>query len=147
MLHFEDHNLSVGNRTLDSKHKELLNIVNWMAHLIEVMDPVTLSQAMELFEDKLRACFADEENIAQTVNFCFASHKLSHQRLLEEFRHTRGKLANRNGMLPKIEAQECVTSLKNRLIHHIREDGRPLKIVLDTHYYDLQPDCEQAGSA
>ena len=132
--------LSIGNRTLDLEHKELLHIINWMDHLIEVADPVTLSQAFELFEGKLQANFADEEKIAQAINIDFTDHKLTHQQLLMVFGQVKEGVWTTDGMPPKNEAKIHVSALKNKFIQHIMIDGKPLKIVLDTCLYDFKPD-------
>lgn len=143
MLDFDNHNLSVGNKILDYTHKELLNIVSWMNHLIDVDDPHTLLDAIDLFENRLNAYFANEESIAQAVGFDFAEHKLSHQYLMEVFGGTclknKGWLMTENGALPKIEVKKDIDFLKNCLVQHIKKDSKPLKIILDTQFYTFAP--------
>lgn len=139
MLLSGNHDLSIGNRILDSGHRELLDIIDRVIHSTETMDTASLLRTCVSLEDRLRAYFADEENIARTVDFRFAEHALSHQRLLEKLGHTRDALMAKGGMLSEAEARKCIVFFRNCLVQHIMEDSRELKIVLDTHYYDLKP--------
>ena len=131
--------LSVGNRAIDSAHKEILGIINGIARTIMARDIATLSEAFELLENCLCAYFSIEENIAQTVSFDFTRHRLAHECLLKEFRRTKNELMAKNGAWSKFEESGYIDSLKNSLIRHIRTDAEPLKIILETHFYDLNP--------
>jgi len=132
--------LSVGNRIIDSEHKNLHGIINGIAGLIEARDIATLHEAFELLENRLHAYFAVEETVAQAVNFDFTQHKLSHQRLLSEFRRIKHGLMSKNGLWTKLEKAGHITSLRKCLARHIAEDGKPLKIVLSEYLYDFKPD-------
>lgn len=130
---------SVGNRIIDSTHKEILGMINGIARLIVVRDVAALSEAFELLGNCLCAYFLVEEHIAQAVHFDFTQHKLAHQYLLNEFKRTRNELMSRNGVWSKSEEKGYIDPLKNYMIRHIKEDGRLLKMVLDTHFYDFNP--------
>lgn len=131
--------LSIGNRTLDSEHKKLHNIISRIAYYIVARDVVALSEAFDLLENCLCAYFVVEENIARAVNFDFAQHKLAHQHLLHEFQRIRDELTVKNGRWSDDEGESYVYSVLDHLIQHIKKDGRPLKIVLDTCLYDFNP--------
>lgn len=131
--------LSIGNRTLDSEHKKLHNIISRIAYYIVARDVVALSAAFDLLESCLCAYFVVEENIAQAINFDFAQHKLAHQHLLKEFQHIRNELTIKNGRWSDDEGESYAHSVLDHLIQHIKKDGRPLKIVLDTCLYDFNP--------
>lgn len=130
--------LSVGNRVIDSKHKRLHNAINDAARSIEACEAAALPGLFDLLGDYLHDYFAAEENIAQAIGFDFSQHRLAHQRLLNEFQSIRNELAVRNGMWSKVEGKCYANSLMSSLIRHIEFDGKPLKAVLDTHFYDLK---------
>lgn len=130
--------LSVGNRILDSEHKKLHNVINGITHSITAKDIAAISEAFDLLENCLGACFAVEENIAQAVGFDFTEHSATHQDLSNEFQRIKNWLMEKNGLWSKFEEKGCIDSLKNCLIRHIKEDGKPLKIVLETHFYDFK---------
>lgn len=132
---------SVGNRIIDSAHREILGMVNEIVRLIVVRDAAALLEAFELLENCLCAYFSIEEQVAQAANFDFTQHKLAHQFLLNEFKRTKDELMSKNGVWSEFEEKGYINSLKNYLIRHIKDDGKPLKMVLDTHYYDFNPSC------
>lgn len=134
--------LMVGNRILDSAHLELFDIIDRMPHLIEVEDTDALLQAFELLEEKLCACFIVEKNTAQAVSFDFTQLQLSQRHLLEQFSRIRDKLMAKNGAWSKFEGKDCTESMRNYLVLHIKEDSKPLKIVLDTYLYDFNPSIQ-----
>jgi len=134
--------LSIGNRILDSEHMKLHDIINRIACSIAVSDMATLSDEFELLESCLCAYFVLEENIAQAINFDFSQHRLTHQRLLNMCQQARYELIVENGAwleFLKIDVKYYIDSLKDYLIQHIRKDSKPLSIVLNAHFYDLNP--------
>jgi hemerythrin-like metal-binding protein len=131
--------LSIGNRILDSEHKNLHDIVNKIACSILARDVAALSEAFNLLENRLCGYFVVEENIAQAVNFDFVQHKSMHQNLLNEFKRIRVELTVKNGRWSDDEGGHYAHFLMDYLIQHIKRDGRPLKIVLDTCLYDFNP--------
>lgn len=130
-------NLSIGNRILDSEHKKLYGMLSEMAHSIEAKNVAGLPEVFERLESCLGAYFAAEERIARAVDFDFAQHRLAHQQLLDEMRRMRNEVAAGNCICPDGESYACC--LMNCLIRHIREDSRPLRIVLDTCLYGFNP--------
>jgi hemerythrin-like metal-binding protein len=132
--------LSVGNRILDGEHKKLHEIINGMIHAVASRDVTMLVEAFELLENSLYAYFAVEENIALAVDFDFEQHRLVHQGLLYKFRHIKNELLTRNDTQPALDDKHYIDALKNCLIRHIKVDDKPLKAVLETHFYDFKPD-------
>lgn len=129
--------LSVGNRLIDSEHKKLHDAINRVKHLVAAKNVAALAEAFEQLESGLRACFDVEERLARAVNFDFTQHRLAHQHMLSEMRHIRGGLEAGNCTCPG--GEDYVRCLMDCLIRHIKEDGRSLKVVLDTHLYDFNP--------
>lgn len=131
--------LSVGNRAIDSAHKEVFGVIKRITHQIVAKDVTAISEAFDLLENCLCACFAVEENIAQAVGLDFTGHRLTHQDLSNEFQRIKNWLMEKNGMWSEFEEKGCIDSLKNCLIRHIKEEGKSLKVVLETHFYDFNP--------
>lgn len=132
--------LSVGNRIIDSAHKDIFSILNRVDYLIGARDVATLAETFKLLENCLRAYFEIEEKIALAINFDFAEHKLMHHLLLKEFQRIRNILAEKNGMWSDREGEDFTISLAKCIVQHIKDEEKPMKIVLDTLYYDFQPD-------
>lgn len=139
MMSIWTRDLSIGNRILDSEHKKLYGLVSKIARSIAARDVAALSEAFDLLENCLCAYFAVEESIAQAINFDFTKHEFAHQCLLNEFQCMKAELAAKSGMWSDEEGDNYARSLMGCLIRHVEKDGRPLKIVLDTHLYDFCP--------
>ena len=129
--------MSIGNRVIDSEHKKLYDMINRVAHSIAARNVAALSEAFELLESCLCDYSSIEGRVAQAVNFDFTQHRLAHQHMLDEVRRIRGVLVAGNCVSP--EDEHHARCLMDCLIKHIKEDGRPLKLVLDTHLYDFNP--------
>lgn len=129
--------LSLGNRLIDSEHKKLHDAIDGVKRAVAVRDAVALSEAFEQLENGLRAYFAVEERIAQAVGFDFTQHRFAHRHMLENMRRIMDDLTSGGCSCP--EGESYARCLMDCLIKHIKEDGRPLKLVLDTHLYDFKP--------
>ncbi len=129
--------LSVGNRAIDSAHKELFGVIDRIARSITERNISALAEAFDLLENCLCAYSAVEENVAQAVGFDFTEHMLTHQNLSNEFQRIKNWLTAKNGAWSEFEGKGCVDSLQNCMIRHIEEEGKQLKIVLETHFYDF----------
>lgn len=128
--------LSIGNRVIDSEHKKLHGIINQIACTIAARNVAALSEEFDQLENCLCAYFLVEEYIAQTINFDFNQHRLAHQYLLNEVQRIRSELTASSACPEDENYARC---LMNCLIRHIREDAKPLKVVLDTCLYDFNP--------
>ncbi|MBI5439201.1 MAG: hemerythrin domain-containing protein [Nitrosomonadales bacterium] len=131
--------LSVGNRAIDSAHKEVFGMIDRIARPIAARDIAALSEAFDLLENCLCVYFSVEENIARALDFDFTKHKLAHQDLLKIFRRIKDELTAADNRSSEFERKDCIGYLRDCLIRHIKEDGRPLKMVLETHFYDFNP--------
>lgn len=99
----------------------------------------TFTRLNKLLENSLLAYFAVEESVAEALHFDFAQHRLAHQRLMTEFQQVRDELIAKNGRWLEPGVRSHIDSLRYRLIQHIKEDAKPLKSVLSTHFYDFIP--------
>jgi len=131
--------LSIGNRLLDSEHKKLHSLMTGTAKHITARNTVLLVSAFDQLSDYLGFYFAFEEHIAHAVNFDFSEHRQAHQDLLTNLQHMKDELMVRNGNWSDDDGAEYARSMMNYLIRHIKCDSKPLKIVLETNYYDFDP--------
>lgn len=132
--------LSVGNATLDSEHKNLIVKINNIMRLIEARDDPALSDAFELLENWLVVHFENEELFAQAADFDFGQHKLAHQRLLKELQHLRNELAVKNTAWSDSEAKLYHLFFHNWLIGHIADEDMQMKPALQSLPYNFMPD-------
>lgn len=130
---------SVGNRAIDLEHKKIHDLINRITRLFDSKDSAALVEAFEQLESDLATYFVIEENIAGAINLDFSKHRQAHQRLLGEVRLARNECLTKNGNWSTEEQKNCADFLWNCLIRHVTEDGKPLKILLDTQYYDFKP--------
>lgn len=140
MPHFRNHgSLSVGNRIIDLEHRKLLGKIEDIAQLITSKNDVALSVACKLLGDSLSNYFAVEESVAQALNFDFTQHRLAHQNLSNQCQLIKNKLLKLNDLRAFFDRKDCIDAMNYLLIHHIEEDSKPFKLVLDANLYDFQP--------
>jgi len=132
--------LSVGNRMIDAIHKEVFDMINRVVHSVKAKDQAALTEAFEQLENCLCNYFAVEEKVAQAIGFDFIKHRLAHQYLLNELKRIREELRAKNNAWSKFEQNTYIDLLRYCWIRHITEDAKPLKIVLETHFYDFKPE-------
>lgn len=132
--------LSVGNEILDSEHRNLICLVGDVVCAIKARDCPALAQAFELLEDWLFVHYANEERIAQAVNFDFSGHKPAQQYSLQELRLMRDELAARNGTWSDDTVEHFTRSLKKWIIdgHIVNLDMR-MKPTLQARCYKFWP--------
>ncbi|MDD2914031.1 MAG: hypothetical protein PHP70_01800 [Gallionella sp.] len=106
---------------------------------IAARDFAALTEMVELIEENLCVYFSVEEKIAQALNFDFSQHRLAHQDLLREFQRMKDEITVQNDAVPKSGEKSCIKNLMDCLILHVQEDSKPLKILLDTNFYDFKP--------
>lgn len=140
MLHYPHiPNIRVGNRIIDSEHKKMFDIIHRIQRLIMTKDCAAIAVDFKLLEDIAYALFSVEEKIARSVGFDFTLHKLAHQELLKKYQLLRDELANRNGTWSDGEGEVYKHLISDRLMEHLEYESRPLRIVLDTYFYDFNP--------
>jgi hemerythrin-like metal-binding protein len=131
--------LSIGNKIIDSEHEKLSGVINEMSNLILVNHTVALSVQFKILNDCLRNYFLVEGNIARAVGFDFTKHRLAHQLLLYKCQCIQDKMMNQKSKWTQLERKDCIDSLNDCLIQHVKWDSAPFKKVLDTHPYDYKP--------
>lgn len=141
------HELSVGNRIIDSEHGSLQAMIAGLCKIIVAGESLAQSAAFCLLDDKLCHYFEVEEGVARAVMFDFTKHELAHQHLQNGIHSIKDRLMAKHGGCSKAEEKACVDSLMNCLIRHIEEDGKPLKTVLDTYLYGFNPSISGGTSA
>ena len=131
--------MSVGNESIDSEHKNILDLVNEVDRVIRTKDSVLFSQALDLLEDATRIHFDNEEKIAQAIHFPFAEHNLEHRYILDEFQVIKTLLAASQGRWSESVAEHYFMFLSTWAIDHVIEDDMKMKPLLETYPYDFKP--------
>jgi len=132
--------MSVGNRIIDTLHKDLLDSASEIGDRVRVKDGQAIAEGFRMFEDRLTSYFTVEENIAQRVRFPFARHRQAHQKMHDQFLSLRDEFAVLRGLWSDDFGEKHSLLMRDRLIRHFTEESAQLKVVLDTHLYDLKPD-------
>ena len=132
--------LSVGNEIIDAEHRNLIGMVGDVVRAIRARDCQTLAHAFEQLEGWLFVHFANEEKIAQAVNFDFANHKPAQQYSLQELRAIRNGLIARNGIWSDETVDYFARALKEWIIDgHIVNLDMQMKPALLVHDYKFYP--------
>lgn len=132
--------LSVGNATIDSEHQDLLKMINDVENAIRARDSSTLPRLFKLLENFVGVHFADEEKIAQAIDFDFTHNKLEHQYVQKELWHMRDELVAKNGSWSESAAAHYSYFLSEWMVEHILQEDMLMKPVLQTYPYDFKPD-------
>lgn len=148
--------MSVGNAMIDSDHKELIAMINGMEYMIKKRDSYALTLAFDHIEHWLRVHFANEEMIAQSVNYPFAKHKREHENVLKTFCFMRNVIAGKNGIWNEDAAEHYSEFLSDWLNDHLLNEDMVMKQILKSYPYDsklvfhpelMQPEANRRGVA
>ena len=137
-------NMSVGNKTLDSEHRKIINLVNEVDRAIQTKDSVRFAEALVSLEAAARKHFGNEARIAQAIKYPFEQHHLEHQYILKEMRLVKNELAGFKGKWSESIAEHYFQFLSTWAVDHIDEDDMKMKVMLESHPYDFKP-VELAG--
>jgi len=132
--------LSVGNATIDTEHKNLIVMVNGLEAMIKARDSFALPQAFEQLEHYLCIHFTDEEDIARAIKFPFAKNKQEHQYVLKEFQHMKNELVAKNGIWSDGAAEHYSNFLSNWITEHVLNEDMLMKPELKNYQYDFKPE-------
>jgi len=133
--------LSVGNALIDSEHKNLIVMINNVERAIRARDRSALLQAFEQLKHCLCAHFANEEKIAQAIQFSFINNKLEHiyfLKTLHSIKHAVVSMPAKDGVLAE-DVADYYEDLSNWLTNHIIQEDMLMKPVLQTYPYDFKP--------
>lgn len=131
--------LSVGNATLDTDHKNLIGIVNSIEYAVETMDSAFLLLSIKRFMDCLHIHFVNEERFAQAVEFSFDQHVLAHRHFQKELQNTKNELEAKNGIWQEYVMDHYPQFLRDWLTEHVTGDDMLMKPALLTYPYDFKP--------
>ncbi|MDP2693994.1 MAG: hemerythrin family protein [Gallionella sp.] len=131
--------LSVGNETIDSEHKNLIGMVNSIEHAINTRDCTALLRGLKQLMEWTQAHFANEEQFAQSINLPFDQHTLAHQHLLKELLQTVNELEAKRGIWTEYVMEHYPQFLREWLLEHITNEDMLMKPALQTYPYDFKP--------
>jgi hemerythrin len=132
--------MSIGNETIDSEHKLILDLVNGVDSAIRTRDEALIGQALDVLEEATRAHFENEERIALAINFPFDEHNLEHRYILDELQVIKQKIADNQGEWSESVAEYCYMFLSTWATEHIMQDDMKMKPLLEAYPYDYKPD-------
>lgn len=132
--------MSVGNETLDSEHKKILNLVNEVDRAISARNGARFAKALKTLEDTTRKHFGNEAKIAFAINYRFTDHQLEHQYILNEMLIIEQELSNTQGKWSESVAEHYIQFLSTWAIDHIDRDDMIMKVFLEAYPYDFKPD-------
>ena len=136
--------MSVGNESIDSEHKTLLNMVNELEHTIKTRDAATFVQAFKKLEDTVHIHFRNEAKLAKAVNYPFEEHDLEHQYVLGELQTMRDELVTSEGRWSESMIEHYYGFLSRWTTLHINEDDMRMKEILSTYPYNFKtPDSHK----
>ena len=131
--------MSVGNKSLDAEHKNLLSMVNDMERAINARNGDALLRTLKLFTDAIRVHFNNEARIAQAINYSFERHKAQHAYVLAELRGINEISASWQGQWSESAVEYYYHFLSEWATEHINEDDMKLKAALEAYPYDFNP--------
>ena len=135
--------LSIGNAVIDSDHRNLIEITNHIVHAIRTRNYHALVELFGIFGHKLCVHFANEEKLAQAVNFDFTEHKLAQHYELKKLQFLRGELIAENCLWTDSQLVHFSRFLKNWMVEeHIIGSGMRMKPVLQEYNYSFWPNRE-----
>jgi hemerythrin len=131
--------MSVGNESIDSEHKVLLNMLNDIERTIRVKDSAALLQAFKRFDDAVHIHFRNEASIAHAIDYPFEAHTREHMYVLNELQTMRDELTSNEGRWSESAAEHYYVFLSEWTTMHIGEDDMRMKEILETYPYDFKP--------
>ena len=134
--------LSVGNAMIDSEHKNLIGMVNNLERVIRARDGFAMPQAFDQLEEYLCAHFANEEKMAQAINFPFTQNEREHKYVLKSLHLIRNAvtaMAAKNGIWAEDAADHYPEFLNDWLTNHVTKEDMLMKPMLQTYPYDFSP--------
>lgn len=142
--------LSIGNTIVDSEHKHLISLTNYversMKTAMETRDGTPLQQAFEQLEDELRHHFHNEEKIAQAVNFPFDQLRQAQQHMLGDLHFLKAELMAKDCIWTDAALKHFSEFLDDLILEHITRMNMPMKPALESHGYDFWPDFDSSAA-
>ena len=132
--------MSVGNETIDSEHRLIIDLVNEVESAIRTKDDALVVRTLNVLEQDARAHFENEERFAEAVHFPFDEHKQEHRYIPDELRVFMKKPADNQGVWSESVAEYCYMFLSAWAMEHVLEDDMKMKPLLETCPYDYKPD-------
>lgn len=142
--------LSIGNTIVDSEHKHLISLTNYveraMKSAMETKDGTLLRQAFEQLEEELVRHFRNEEKIARAVNFPFEEHRQAQQHMLGDIHFLKAELMAKDCIWTEAALRHFSEFLEDLITEHITRVDMPMKSALQGYDYDFWPDPSSAAA-
>jgi hemerythrin len=142
--------LSIGNTIVDSEHKHLISLTNYveraMKSAMDTRDDSLLRQAFEQLEDELSRHFRNEEKIARAVNFPFEEHRQAQLHMLSDVHFLKTELMAKDCIWTEAALRHFSEFLEDLITEHITRVDMPMKSALQGYDYDFWPAPSSAAS-
>ena len=142
--------LSIGNTIVDSEHKHLISLINYveraMKTAMDTRDGMPLQQAFDQLEDELCRHFRNEEKIARAVNLPFENHRQAQQHMLGDIRFLKAELMTKDCIWTDAALRHFSEFLEDLMTEHITLSDMPIKSALQGYDYDYWPDLEKPAA-
>lgn len=131
--------LSVGNALIDSEHKNLIGMINSVENALRAGNQIDLKRTFKLLTDCVRVHFANEEKIAQSIEFPVEHHKQLHEYLQRELQYLREELEAKSGLWSEGAVEHFSRMLGSWIMDHISGEDMQLKSMLQKQPYNFAP--------
>lgn len=142
--------LSVGNTIIDSEHKHLISLTNYieraMKTAMDTKDGSVLQQAFDQLEDELCRHFRNEEKIALAVNLPFEQQRKAQLHMLGDIRFLKTELMTKDCIWTDAAVRHFTEFLEDLLTEHITLANLTVKTALQDYDYDFWPDLENPAA-
>lgn len=132
--------MSVGNKTLDSEHEQILKLLNEVDRAISAKDSARFAKTLKQLEDATRMHFSNEAKIAQAINHRFVQHHSEHQHILDKIQDIETELAAQQSKWSASVAEHYFQFLSGWAMDHIDDHDMQMKSLLEKLPYDFKPD-------
>lgn len=129
--------MSVGNATIDSEHRNLIGMINNIERALRAGNQHALLHAFKLLTDSVRLHFLNEEKIAQAAEFPVERHRQVHLHLQKELQYFREELEAKGGLWSQGAVDHFSRMLRSWLLDHISKEDDLLKSALQARPYDF----------
>lgn len=131
--------LSVGNATLDSDHRNLICMIHTVEHALRSGNGHILSHAFQRLLLCVGIHFSNEEKLAQAVDLPFDEKQKSNLHLRRELEYLWDELEAKRGIWSDAAVEHFSRVLKGWMVEHISRDDRCLKPALTAQPYYFKP--------
>ncbi|MFZ3019588.1 MAG: hemerythrin family protein [Gallionella sp.] len=142
--------LSIGNTIVDSEHKHLISLTNYversMMTAMDTKDGSDLQQAFDQLEYALSSHFRNEEKIARALNLPFEQHRKTQLHMLSDIHFLKTELMTKDCIWTEAALRHFSEFLEDLIMEHITQADMPMKSALQGYDYNFWPEQNTAAT-